>query len=189
MNALYPVARRISSRRKRLRFWGITALIVLTTTAVIVNIAVGGRTWSLYAVAGALIHYQTFYARKLVESSLIRKFISIVLSVCVLLVIIQILAHSDVAAVQFIIPILLWGTLILAAFLYFLYFPSQKSHVLPILFTICLSLVCIGTGIWIFDTIKWPSVVLLSISTFIVLFTVLFYREPVKAELRKKLHR
>jgi hypothetical protein len=185
----YPVYKKISSRGTKFRFWSIMALIVLTVATVIVNIAVGGRTWSLYVVVGSIINYQTFFSRKQVESSLIRKFIVIVLSVCILLIIIQFLSRSEVNAIQIIVPILLWGTLILSAFLYFFDFPAQKSHILPILFTICLSLICIGTGLWLFNTIRWPSIVLMSISTFIVLFAMLFYRKPVWAELRKKLHR
>ena len=185
----YPVYKKISSRGTKFRFWSIMALVVLTIAAVIVNIVIGGRTWSLYAVVGAIINYQTFFSRKQVESSLIRKFIAIVLSVCILLIIIQFLSRSEVAAIQIIVPILLWGTLILSTFLYFLDFQAQKSHILPILFTICLSFVCIGTGFWLFNTIRWPSIVLMSISTFIVLFAILFYRKPVRAELRKKLHR
>lgn len=184
----YPVYRKASSRRKRLRFWSILSLVVLTAATVIVNISIGGRAWSLYAVAGAIVHYQAFYARKQVESSLIRKFVSIVISVCVLMVVVQVLSPAEVASVQMIIPIILWGALIIVALLYFTDFQSQKSHLTPILLTICISFVCIGTGLWIFNVIKWPSIVLMSISTVIVLLSLIFFRKPIKAEMRKKLH-
>lgn len=184
----YPVYKRISRRRQRARFWSIGLLVTLTCATVIVNISVGGKPWSLYAVVGAVINYQTFFSRKLVESSMIRKFISVIISVCILMGIIQILSPSEVAAVQMIIPIILWGALIISAFLYFIDFQSQKSHLLPILLTICVSFVCMGTGLWLFNVIRWPSIVLMSISTSIVLFSVLFYRKPIKAEIRKKFH-
>lgn len=163
-------------------------LVMLTAATVIVNICVGGRAWSLYAVIGAYIHYQTFLSFLQVEASIIKKFLSVTVSTCLLLAMIQVISYPGMSAIQSVIPIILYAALIVSGVVYFSDFRSQKSHIIPILFIISLSLGLMVASFTIFRVIKWPTIVLASISLAIILVSLIFFRKPIYSEIKKKIH-
>jgi len=181
----YKKTRRPGSLRVRLTW----ALVLLTAASVIVNICVGGRAWSIYVVLGAYINYRTFLHRTLVEAGNIRKFLSVIVSVCLLLIMIEVISGHDIDAVQFLIPILLYAALIVAAVVYFVGFRSQKGHLIPLIIVIGLSLVCMTFSILMYRTMRWSTVLMVSVAAGIILLGGLFFRKSILNELKKKIHR
>ncbi|NDV45838.1 hypothetical protein D0T49_02075 [Paludibacter sp. 221] len=162
-------------------------MIILTIISVVVNIAVGGIPWSLYVITGIYLFYKIFLSRNLVEANLIQRFLSVVITVCLLMIIIRLIS-TEALNVQIVIPNILFGALVVSGGFYFYDFQSQKSHILPIIFTIGVAIFSIAILFFLFGIIRWPMIVLGGVSLFIIVFSLLFYRKSIIAEIKKKIH-
>lgn len=186
-NSNYPVYKCKRDIKSLYLTWSIRVLIISTIISVVVNIIVGGIPWSLYVITGIYLFYKIFLSRKLIEANLIQKFLTVAITVCLLLIAIRLIS-TDMLNVQIVIPNILYGALIVSGGLYFFDFQSQKSHILPIIFTIGVAILCIAILFVIFGVIRWPMIVLGGVSLFIIVFSLLFYRKSIIAEIKKKIH-
>lgn len=167
--------------------WTILALLwagVITTG--IVNLATGGKPWSLVVIGGEYLFYRIILRQPLVENSKIGKLTDAILSTCLYLILIDII-YGDGWSVS-VVPILTFSLLIIQGVVFFSFYRRQRKNFMPIYWVSIGGLVAIISALIGFPKINWPIIVLGSIAFAILIISVIALRKPIWTELKKKFH-
>ena len=165
-----------------------SGLYILTAAFVIcliVNICVGGNPWCLYVLFSEYVFYTLALDFKPVDAGFMRRWMSVMTGVCVLLLAIEWLA-GGMWATRVVVPMVSFGALLVAAVVYFSGRNRQRHNLIPfsklIIWSALMAVLCaVRTG-----TLLWPVIVLISVSGAVVLFAVLCFRRQLILEFKKK---
>ena len=170
------------------RLQGILTIVfaVAAVVCLTVNLAVGGRLWSLVVLWSLWGVWKMVISYDLVEFNIISQTVKTLFYVVVLLFLIDHFLAPGWAA--FVIPIVCFATQIFLIIIYFIDVRKQTRNSLPMFWLALVSLIAI-MAVWFFlNGINWPMIVVGSLSVVMVLIAFFAYRHEFAHELRKWFH-
>ena len=183
----YPqVSKKKQTLRKIINILKILSIIAVIACP-IVNIATGGKAWSLVVIMSIYILWTMLLSPDLVEYNRISQFVKLITLTSILLVIIDVfLASGWVIKVD---GILRFSGLIIAGVLFFTDLDRQKHNMLPLLFLIFLAIVtsilelCLyhGNG-------KWIAIVMGSVALALLIAIIIVLGNYLIKEIKKRFH-
>lgn len=182
----YPVKKRRRNLWKL--FCELYTILFITSIFVcpLVNLVVGGKLWCIVAVMGAYTVWVTFIYPSLFELNRISQFIKFLLCILVEILFIDVfLGLGDWGL--FVVPIVSFGGLIIAAILFFSDFERQRHHAIPFILLTIASLAAGIVGICLeVVKIKWVFIVLASVALFFLITSIVTLRVSIIQDLKKK---
>ena len=164
--------------------------LVLLSAAVIcpiVNIAVGGKAWSLIVLLGLYMVWTLVLSPDLVEYNRISQFIKLLLCSCLMLILIELFLAPGWAGV--VVPIVGFGGLIVCAALFFSDMERQRQNMLPMLSLIFLSALGSAAGLlWLKPEIRWPLAVMGLLSLALLIACAAALGRGFLIEFQKRFH-
>ena len=164
----YPPVEKRRERRRRVLDWTKRALLLSAYGCLAVNLAVGGRAWSIVAVLSLYMVWTLLLSPSLVEYNRISQFIKWMACACILLAAIDLLLSPGWAVT--VVPLVCFGALVVSGVLFFTDLERQKQNMLPMLLLIALAVVgavvglCVrrGANNWAFLLMGGTGLVLLA---------------------------
>ncbi len=170
----YPkVAKSKVQRNKYLNIlrWPLIAVAVICP---LINIAVGGKAWSIVVLMSLYMMWNMIFSIDLVEYNRISQVVKSIIYAAVLLILIDVILSPGL--VIMVVPIVTFGGLILAGTLFFTDFRRQKQNTGPMFTLIFLALVgsIIGLNLW-HEKNRWTFMVMgaVALGLFISCFVVM----------------
>lgn len=153
----------------------------------ILNLATGGKAWSLIVVWSLWLVWSTAISPSLVEYNRISQLIRLTVSVCVLLVLIDLLLSPGWAAE--VVPIVCFSSLTAAAILLFTDFERQRQNLLPLLLMMAAALVGAVTGLLVWHNEGNWAMAVMGAFAFALLAACAFVLGPdFIREIKKRFH-
>lgn len=181
-----PLGKQKQVKRKLIKAAG----LVLLSAAVIcpiVNIAVGGKAWSLIVLMGLYMVWTLVLSPDLVEYNRISQFIKLLLSSCLMLILIELFLAPGWAGV--VVPIVGFGGLIVCAALFFSDMERQRQNMLPMLTLIFLAALGSAAGLlWLKPEVVWPMAVMGALSLALLISCIIALGRGFIMELHKRFH-
>lgn len=141
----YPYIEKNSLIRRRL-LEAIEWLVLLAAfVCPIINIAVGGKVWSIIVLMSLYMIHSLILSPDLVEYNRISQFIKFLICLCILLVLIDVFLYPGWAA--FATSVICCCGLIVSGTLFFTDFQRQKKNMFPILLFVIFSMIRATVGI------------------------------------------
>lgn len=153
----------------------------------IVNIAVGGKAWSVIVLMCLYMVHTLILSPDLVEYNRISQVIKFVFLLCTLLILIEFLLIPGWAG--FATTVITCCGLIFSGILFFTDFNRQKKNMFPLFWLIGISLIRASVGILLSSGEEWASFMLmevLSILLFLLFLAIL--KKDLMRELRCRFH-
>ena len=174
-NMLFMKARHIA------RYLFIAAAIICA----LVNIRVKGKAWSLVVIWALLSVWELVFSPDAIEFNFISQSVKIMLYTVVLLAIIDYFLAPGWA--EFVIPIIIFSTVIFAAVVFFIDVHSQMKNTMPIIWVVVCSLLAAAVYAISKREMNWPMIVLVCVSLS-MLIAFIFFNEAFILELKKRFH-
>lgn len=150
----YPPVEKRRQRKKKLIKAAGWLMVLAALVCPVVNLAVGGKAWSLIVLMGLYMLWSLVLSPDLVEYNRISQFIKLLLSSCVMLVLIELAIVPGWAL--FVVPIVGFCGLIVCAALFFSDMVKQKQNMLPMLNLIFFAGLGSGLGLlWGGEAVRW----------------------------------
>ena len=182
----YPEVPRQKIHKYRIRRTAWLVVIALCVAAVIVNITVGGKAWSLLACFGAFAFWKIFLCPDLVEFNMISQTMKPLIYIVIILFIIDIFITPDSA--QFIVPIVCFGTLTLGALFFFINIRRRKFAAMPLMWCSLFGMIFLLLAICGVIEISWPLIVFGSLGLALALAGFIFFPRVITQELKRRFH-
>ena len=165
------------------RFFRVVELLILIAAIAcpIVNIAVGGKAWSIVVLTCLYMAHTLVIAPDLVEYNRISQSIKFIFLLCVLLLLIDAFLHPGWA--DFVTSIIICCALVVCGILFFTDFKKQRKNMLPIIWLIVISIIRSIFGICFARGEDQIVFILMCVLSFVLLF--LFIITLKKALLRE----
>lgn len=193
INITYPeLSKKRATREKLIRILRLP-FILAAIACPVVNLAVGGLLWSLVALFGLYMIWNLAVAIDLIEYNRTSQFIKLISYSVIMLILIDTFITPDYNWGEFVIPIVAFSGLIVAAVLFFTDFERQRHNLMPLLIIdiICF-LAAIVVIIYITTTapekIVWPYIVMCGVSLALLVSFVLTLKGGFFAELKRRFH-
>jgi hypothetical protein len=152
----------------------------------IVNLAVGGKPWSVVVLWALWSVWSLAVSRDLVEYNRVSQTVKLLVHTCVLLVLIDLCLSSGWAG--FVVPIVSFATLFMVGVLFFSDLSRQKQNLMPMIWLIGASLIAMIVSLAGWPGMNWPML-LLGITAFTMLaVSVIVLKRDLLRELRKRFH-
>ncbi|MBQ9985552.1 MAG: hypothetical protein IJP38_04535 [Oscillospiraceae bacterium] len=184
---IYPdTAKHSSGRRKLLKIlkWPFLAALIACP---IVNVCVGGKAWSIIAVAGIAMVWSLVFAPDLVEYNRLSQSVKAILYACIMLILIDVFLVSGWALL--VVPIVCLGGLILSSVLFFSDCRKQKQNMLPMLFLVIIAVIAAIAGLFIWkDEVSWPFLAMGGAAVAQLIACIIALRGEFIRELQKRFH-
>ena len=181
----YAAPKRRFDRKRMLHIWRWPFLAAGFTCAV-VNLAVGGKAWSLVVLWCLYCLWTNVFSLNMVDYNRVSQCVKMSVQVSILLFLIEVCLASGWA--YFVLPIVGFGALITAGVLFFSDLRKQKSNVMPMLL-LALTLLGICTvGGWFWETWSWPMIVMAAVSFALVAVVFVTRGGGLLADFRKYFH-
>lgn len=186
VHATYPPAATQSFwRRNRLEIWR-SAFLIAGYTCLIINLLTGGIAWSVIAIGGLMLAWIVFLYRPQVENTPIKKLCDIAVAVCLYLFLLDSVLHTEMS--EYVVPIVFFGDLIFIGLYFLLFFRKQKRNFLPLFELILVGLVSTLLALVGMRSLRWPMIVVGSVSLGLLVICFVLFRKPMMEEIRKKFH-
>ena len=184
IRTVYPTLTRYRRVFIKIRHICKIIFIVLGLASVIVNLAVGGKPWSLVAVWGLIMTWALIFDRTPFEYNWISVIASLLFYVVVLLALIDYCLTSKGWAL-FVIPIVVFSTLIVSAVLFFIDIRHSMRSSMPVFWLMFFSLMAALVYFLILGDFSWPVIVMGSIAGGLLLICI-FFNKAFITELKKR---
>ena len=183
---IYPKIKKQSLAMLRIRY--VMGLIFLVSGVVcsIVNIAVGGKAWSVIAIWGMYMVWTLVLKQPLVERNLISQGVRLAVCTVIMLVLIDRLLYPGWA--NFVAPIVAYAALIVLAILFFVNVSQQRHNVMPLVILTALAAVGSAVALFVFSETSWPMIVLASTAAALLIATAFTLKTRLISELVKRFH-
>lgn len=182
---IYAPARRGFDRRQMLRIWR-WPFLGLAFACAVVNLAVGGKAWSLVAIWGLYMVWSNLFALNMVDYNRMSQGVKMTLQILLELLLIDLLLAPGWAL--FVVPIVAFGAMIALGALFFSDFRRQKANVMALLAP-ALPLGILGAvGSWIWKLWSWPMVVFCAVTLGLSLACIAALGSRLPASLKKYFH-
>ncbi len=183
----YPaVTKKKLQRRKFLKIirW---PMIVAAIACPVVNIAVGGKAWSVIALMGMYMAWKLLLSPDLVEYNRLSQFIKLLTCSCLLQTLIEILIIPGWALT--VVPIVTFGGLTVSGILFFTDMERQKQNMQPLLFLTILSLIAspVGLSIWSWEG-NWALAAMGGTALLLLLSCAIVLGGDFLRELKRRFH-
>lgn len=174
INCTYPVLKPEKLHREAFISWMKVILFTGAVVSLCVNLAVGGKYWSVVVIWSIWMVWVQLLSPDLVGYNRISQFIKLIINTCILLILINFLLSPAwfVGSVS----IICFSALIIVGLLFFTDLERQKENMLPILFLIFLSLAGSIIGLSVYHgSARWTLSVMLGVSIclFVACFVIL----------------
>lgn len=162
----YASAKKGFDRKQMLKIWR-WPFLAAAICPVIVNLCVGGKAWSVISLWGVYMLWSNVFALNIVGYNRIRQSVKVTIQTGILLLLIEWLLAPIWA--DFVLPIVGFGALTLAATLFFSDLRRQKANVMPMLvFAVVLMVISALLG-WLHSGWIWPVIVMAAVSFSLIL--------------------
>ncbi len=152
----------------------------------IINLAVGGKAWSVVAVWAVFGVWKMFVAPDVIEYSLIRQTSNAVILIAILFALIDQLLAPGWAG--FVIPILGVAALVLTAIFFCIDVHTQKQNMMPMIWLILISFGFLLAALFGWSAMNWPIIVLGSVAGVIAIVGLIVFHKEIWLELKKRFH-
>ena len=193
INITYPeLSKKKATRAKLIRILRLP-FIVLAIAAPIVNLAVGGLAWSIIALFGLNIIWNMFVAIDLIEYNRTSQFIKFITYSIIMLILIDVLITPGINWGSFVIPIVTFSALVVAAVLFFTDFERQRHNLMPLLIIDILCIVAAVVMICVIyyeevDMVLWPYITMGGVSLALLVSLMLSMKGGFFGELKRRFH-
>ena len=193
INITYPeLSKKRATREKLIRILRLP-FILAAITCPIVNIMVGGVAWSLVALFGLFMIWNLAVAIDLIEYNRTSQFIKLISYSVIMLILIDYFITPDHSWGEFVIPIVAFSGLIVAAVLFFTDFERQRHNLMPLL---VIDIICLLAAIVVIiyintyapEKIIWPYVVMGGVSLAMLISFIFTLKGGFLAELKRRFH-
>ncbi len=193
INITYPeLSKKRATREKLIRILRLP-FVLASIACPVINLAVGGVAWSLVALFGLYMIWNLAVAVDLIEYNRTSQFIKLISYSVIMLILIDYFITPDVSWGEFVIPIVAFSGLVVAAVLFFTDFERQRHNLMPLIVIdfICL-IAAIVLIIYIYTTapekVLWPYIVMGGVSLAILISFILTLKGGFFAELKRRFH-
>ena len=193
INITYPeLSKKKATRAKLIRILRLP-FIISAIACPIVNVAVGGIAWSIIALFGLNIIWNMFVAIDLIEYNRTSQFIKLITYSIIMLILIDIFITPTVTWGSFVIPIVTFSGLVVAAILFFTDFERQRHNLMPLL---VIDIICLVAAVIMvlvikyqgLDMVLWPYITMGGVSLAILVSLILSMKGGFFGELKRRLH-
>ena len=193
INITYPeLSKKKATRAKLIRILRLP-FIISAIACPIVNVAVGGLTWSIIALFGLNIIWNMFVAIDLIEYNRTSQFIKLITYSIIMLILIDVFITPTVTWGSFVIPIVTFSGLVVAAILFFTDFERQRHNLMPLL---VIDIICFVAAVIMvlvikyqgLDMVLWPYITMGGVSLAILVSLMLSMKGGFFGELKRRLH-
>lgn len=193
INITYPeLSKKKATRAKLIRILRLP-FIISAIACPIVNVAVGGLAWSIIALFGLNIIWNMFVAIDLIEYNRTSQFIKLITYSIIMLILIDIFITPTVTWGSFVIPIVTFSGLVVAAILFFTDFERQRHNLMPLL---VIDIICLVAAVIMvlvikyqgLDMVLWPYITMGGVSLAILVSLILSMKGGFFGELKRRLH-
>lgn len=182
----YPELTQHSFWRRNRRELARGLFVLLAYACGVVNLAVGGKAWSLAAIGGLAVLWIAVFYKPLVENTIIKKITDVGGAVCLYLFLLDGIFGGNWSG--FVTPIVFFAALIIAGTYFLAYFKKEKRNFMPLFELILAGFVAIFCGLVGWRKLDWPLIVVGSVSLALVVLTVALHFHAFTRELKKKIH-
>ena len=185
VKVIYPTLNKVNiffMRARRIVKW---LFIVAAISCLVVNIAVKGKWWSVIVIWSMFSVWNVFFSPDSIEFNLISQTVKAVFYTCILLALIDYFLIPGWS--MFVIPIILFGALILTTIFLLIDYRSQLSNTMPMMWLVVFSIIMTISALAGWTEVNWPIMVLGSIA-FSILFLFVFFHSDFIRELKKRFH-
>lgn len=186
IKTVYPTLSKYS--RFFVKFHNIMKIVFVVAAlgSVIVNLFVKGKPWSIVVVWSLITVWNLILSPNIFELNTISITVSLLFHVVVMLALIDFCLTINSWA-YFVIPIVVFSTLIVAAVFFFIDIKEDMHNSMPVIWLIILSLVGMVVSIVVLNEHSWPVIVMGSISA-VLLIVCIFFNKLFMLELKKRFH-
>lgn len=183
----YPPVSKKNFQRKRLLDILKWPFLLVAYICPIVNLAVGGKAWSIAAVTAIYMIWTLVFSTDLVEYNRISQFIKLIIWATLLMGMIEVFIAPGWAVT--VMPIVWFGALGISAVLFFTDFSRQRQNMLPMLLFILLSMAGAGVGLTFANgQAGWAYIVLGALAVVMLAACVIALGPDFLRELRRRFH-
>lgn len=187
INITYPLRNKKQFRRERLLKIMKWPFLLSAYISTIVNLIIGGPYWCIIVVCGLLMIWNLLFGVDLVEYNRISQFTKLVIYSGFMLFLIDIVL---VPGWFFgVISIVAFGSLIVAAILFYSDIEKQKQNMMPLLLLMFLNVVGTVLGLTLYKgKLYWTYIVMGSISLALILSCIIVLGGSFLREIKKRFH-
>lgn len=184
---IYPTVQKQKIKRREAMAILRGPFLLVAFICPIVNLAVGGRAWSVVVLIGLSLLWRMIVSPDLVEYNRISQFIKFLIGSCILLIFINVLFEYRWAV--FVVPIIGFGGLVISGILFFTDFQKQKQNIRPMLTLIFISIIgsIVGLSVW-YDEWSWVFIVLGTVAVVLLACCMATLRGDFLREFKKRFH-
>lgn len=183
----YPKVAKSKLERKKLIAITKWPIIIAVVTCPIVNIAVGGKAWSLVVLWSIYMLWTLVISPDLVEYNRISQFVKLITLTSILLTIID-LCLAPGWAIQ-VVSILNFSALFVAGVLFFTDLERQKQNMMPLLFIIFYSIVTAVIGLSLYhEEDNWALAVMGGVALLLLISMMIVLKVTFINEFKKRFH-
>ena len=193
INITYPeLSKKKATRAKLIRILRLP-FIISAIACPIVNLAIGGPAWSVIALFGLYVIWNMVVAIDLIEYNRTSQFIKFITYSIIMLILIDLILTPNVPWGSFVIPIVTFSGLVVAAVLFFTDFERQRHNLMPLLIIdiICLLaaiVMCLVIYYEHLDMAIWPYIVMGGVSLALLASLILSMKGGFFGELKRRFH-
>lgn len=183
----YPKVSKSKLERKKLIAITKWPIIIAIVTCPIVNIAVGGKAWSLVVLWSIYMLWTLVISPDLVEYNRISQFVKLITLTSILLTIID-LCLAPGWAIE-VVSILNFSALFVVGVLFFTDLERQKQNMMPLLFIIFYSIVTSVVGLSLYHTEdNWALAVMGGVAFLLLVLMMFVLKGTFINEFKKRFH-
>ena len=183
----YPKVAKSKLERKKLIAITKWPIIIAIVTCPIVNIAVGGKAWSLVVLWSIYMLWTLVISPDLVEYNRISQFVKLITLTSILLTIID-LCLAPGWAIE-VVSILNFSALFVVGVLFFTDLERQKQNMMPLLFIIFYSIVASVVGLSLYHAEdNWALAVMGGVAFLLLVLMMIVLKGTFINELKKRFH-
>lgn len=185
---IYPQVRKKSIFMSYLRYVCGLVFLAAGVACPIVNLAVGGKAWSVVVLWSMIMVWVLVLKQPLVERNLISQGVRLLVMVAILLVLIDVLLCSGWGWALFVVPIVISAALIVLGILFFVNVSKQRHNVMPLIYAVIVAVVGPALALFLLSDTNWPMIVLTAVAAALLIASIFTLRWRLIAEIRKRFH-
>ncbi len=183
---VYPELGKKKLRGTRYLFVCGTAFAAAAVVSVLVNLAVGGKAWSVIVSAALLLIWKLALARDLVEYNRVSQSAKWLIGSCIMLILIELFLAPGWAV--FVVPIVFGAGLLVSGTLFISDLRKQKHNMKPLLILIIIAFAGAAAARFFMKGLNIPLIVLLALSAALLIALTAILKSFLLRELRCRLH-
>lgn len=183
----YPALKKRQTFLDWVRFILKCLALLAAVACPIINLCVGGKPWSLVVLMGLYTGWTLVLDPDLVEYNRISQFVKAVLCAVALLGLID-WTLSPGFAIK-VLPIVIFGAVLVAGTLFFSDLQRQKQNMMPMLTLILISFIGTALGLSLYHgTGRWAMIVMGAVALGLLIGCIAILRKDFIRELKKRFH-